>query len=181
MKLTFPRFRAHSTVTADWARHPTVSLVGCVFLGILLATPIPLAAQSPSVRLDRDGVLAPNEVPDPRLDYSKDRLMPAAGTRAASSHDGCGTRRGDNPRSPTVEITQEKHGNGTVQRGVLEGECLKSAAIYEGGKRIQTIALFTSSERTRFPFEIKAESLAGLEVRVYSSDGRRAIMPLVPR
>lgn len=133
------------------------------------------SAQSSRAPRDTDGVLQPGEVPDPRIDYSRDRLMPSAAPDTSMRKSECVKRRGSAMRQPRITIQSQA---GAVVSGTVEGECITSAGLYDGDRRVSKIQVQTQPTTASFPFSLEISEASSPNIRAYMANGEHAALPI---
>jgi hypothetical protein len=131
------------------------------------------SAQGQPAKRDWDGVLEQDEVPDPRIDYTRPRTMPTIATDASRGLSACSRRGVRGIPAPRVEIedrrrTEQKSGSTLFVQGFVEGECLATAGLYVDGVLKESFTVHTQPAAKRFPFSVALQLGTRGEIRVYT-------------
>ena len=149
--------------------------LGLLFGGVWIAqTGVPQSmAQEKPVSRDWDGILEQGEVPDPRIDYTRPRLMPTRVADPSHRPSACSPKSARKLAAPRVEIeslrrTAQGAEQAILARGFVEGECLSTAGLYVDGVLKEPFEVHTQPSSKRFPFFVALKSSTGAEIRVYT-------------
>lgn len=159
-----------------WAQCAALALQVLAIVAVILSPAKAARAQAAAVVRDHDGVLEPNEVPDPRIIYG--RNPPPAGVPLRAQKSACVAARSKKRPPPAIELSPDPQREAGVVRGTLSGECITAAGVYIGERLEGRIPVQTKSAREMFPFSFALPEGSRAEVRVSTIDGARHVFPV---